>query len=167
MDPKLFNENNTEHLSEAKQKLFNLEQTGSYVFHGSGEDIEELEPRQAHNYVDLKKIPDGDPSVFASSKAEYAIFMAIINSKNCPKGRRSLVGVWSGKLKFKVTEDTLLQLDESASGWVYIFDKNYFSQRQEGGVQYISLEKVKPIEKIKVTKEDLPDKIEIIEEKGF
>lgn len=154
---------NNENISEAKRKLFHIEVMGKYVFHGSDGDIEEFEPRQAHNYVNGTNIPDGEPAIFAISKADYAIFLAIVNKHNCPKGSRSSAGMRDGNLKFKATEETLSQLQDSASGYVYVFNNDQFSQRREGGVEFVSFQNVTPIEKIKVTKMDLPEQIEIIE----
>ncbi len=148
-------------MSPAKEKLLELEATGKYVFHGSESSIEVFEPRQAHNYIDGKNHPDGEPAIFASSIVEYAIFMAIINELNCPKGYHSSAGTSSGIMKYKATPDTLSQLAEIASGWVYVFDKNLFRQREEDGVEYVSYSNVTPIEKIQVFREDLPNSIEI------
>ena len=155
---------NPEQFSPEKQKLLDLESTGNYVFHGSDGEIEEFEPRQAHNFIDGENHPDGDPAVFASSVAEYAIFMAIINKTNCSKGHRSSSGTTNGITTYKATQDTLDQLKEDSSGWVYVFNKDEFENRKEGGVEYTSFANVRPIEKIKVSKIDLPSDIGIIEE---
>lgn len=154
--------NTNEQFSEAKQKLLSLEKSDNYVFHGSGLVIEEFEPRQAHNYIDGKQVPDGEPAIFASSKAEYAIFMGIINKENCPKGRESRVGEYGEDIRFMATKDTLSQIEDTTSGWVYVFNKSDFSQRYENGIVYTSALNAKPIDKIQVTKKDLPDNIEII-----
>lgn len=148
-------------MSPAKEKLLMLEATGKYVFHGSESSIEVFEPRQAYNYIDGKNYPDGEPAIFASTVAEYAIFMAIINELNCPKGYHSSAGTSSGIMRYKATPDTLSQLDKTASGWVYVFDKNLFAQREKDGVEYISYSNVTPIEKIQVSQEDLPSSIEV------
>ncbi len=138
-----------------------MENTGKFVFHGSESEIDIFEPRQAHNFIDGIHHPDGEPAVFTSSVAEYAIFMAVINKTNCPKGYHSSAGSHSGVMKYSATEDTLSQLQNSASGWVYVFDRDLFEQRKEDGVEYVSFKMATPIEKLKVSKEDLPDNIEI------
>ncbi|MDB5194492.1 MAG: hypothetical protein JWN50_506 [Parcubacteria group bacterium] len=155
-------------MTPEKQKLLELEKTGQYVFHGSGSEVEEFEPRQAHNHVNGEQIPDGEPAVFAASVVEYAIFMAIINKKNCPKGYRASSGSFGVKdgaavMRYRATADTLSQLKDDASGWVYIFDKSLFSLRDEGGVEYISTKNVVPLEKVEVKKTDLPSRIGVLE----
>jgi hypothetical protein len=57
----------------------------------------------------------------------------------------------------------LAQLSENSTGWVYVFDKDLFIRRDEGGVEYVSTRAVTPLEKIKVQKEDLPETIEAFE----
>lgn len=39
-------------LSENKLKLLEMEAEGRFVFHGSGDELEILEPRQAENFID-------------------------------------------------------------------------------------------------------------------
>lgn len=153
---------NLEIVSQEKQKLLSLEATGNYVFHGSDSEIEELEPRQAHNFVDGENHPDGAPAVFASSLVEYAILMAIINKNNCPNGYHSSSGTRNGITTYRATKETLDQLSNDSSGWVYVFNKDDFNSRAEKGVEYISFKNVKPIEKIKVKKDDLPKTIELM-----
>ncbi|HEV8666525.1 MAG TPA: hypothetical protein VN665_01595 [Candidatus Paceibacterota bacterium] len=155
--------NSIETLSPAKLQLLKLEEEGETVFHGSGEDLESLEPRQA---IDTERGPDGEPAVFASSKADYAIFMAIINLRNCPRGARSNSGAsfdehGEATLRFGATKDTLDQLTDSAEGWVYVFDKNKFKPKEKDTVEFVTHEPIIPLQKIKVTKADLPKNIEV------
>ena len=159
-------------MSPEKQKLIELTKTGKYLFHGSGDNLETLEPRQAHNIINGEKIPDGEPAIFASPSPGYAILMAIINDKNCPKkypGIRARAGgvgsernVELYKLKFGINKKAVDQLTENSSGWVYVFDKSLFKQRHAG--EYVSYTAVSPIEKIYVKKQDLPEDIEIFED---
>lgn len=157
-----------ERLFSSKEKLKDLETEGRYVFHGSdNQNIDEFEPRQSYNHNnDGTKEKDGDPAVFASDRADYAIFMALINKKNCPKGFKSAAAsrISNGEvsLTLKATQSTLDQLDDSAEGYVYVFDKSLFEQRPRK-TEFISTVPVNYIEKIKVTKIDLPSNIEIIE----
>ncbi len=144
------------------KKLHDLEKQGIYVFHGSENLVDEFEPRQAHTVVEGKKIPDGEPAIFASPFSDYAIFMAIINKKNCSKGYFSGCSFRNGVLTFRATKHTLDQLSDTSSGYVYIFNKTDFQERN--GSEWVSYEKVKPIEKIEVNRTDLKMSIEITEE---
>lgn len=153
-------------MSSEKQKLLELEKTGQYVFHGSSAEIETFELRQAHSYIDGKNVPDGEPAIFASSAVDYAIFMAIINEKNCPRGHYASAGLsrkgdGSYYIRFRATQKTFAQLNEDASGWVYVFDKKFFTQRAIRKIEYMTTTPVVPIEKVRVTKGDLPENIEI------
>ncbi|MEK7549849.1 MAG: hypothetical protein AAB519_02610 [Patescibacteria group bacterium] len=148
-------------LSENKLRLLELEKEGGFVFHGSGVALDSLEPRQAYNFENEKQELDGIPAVYASDKVEYAIFMALINEINCPSGYRSGSGTIDGKLIFRASQDTLSQISEDASGWVYVFKKEQFQQRDNNGVEFISTQSVTPLERIQVRKEDLPQNIEL------
>ncbi|MDB5260488.1 MAG: hypothetical protein JWN37_719 [Candidatus Nomurabacteria bacterium] len=128
-----------------------MEQTDKYVFHGSGSEIEIFEPQQAYTRVDGVDIPDGDPAIFASSKLNYAIFMAIINMKNCPKGYRSS----SDGREFKATAETLKQLTPGANGFVYVFNKSDFKERANGEEESMRHESIKPLFSYKVTFSDI------------
>ena len=159
-------------MSPEKQKLVELAKTGKCLFHGSGDNLEILEPRQAHNIINREKMPDGEPAIFASPSIDYAILMAIINDKNCPKNysgiRARAGGVGSEKntglykFKFGVNKKAMERLTDNSSGWVYVFDKSLFKQRHAG--EYISYKPVSPLEKIHVKKQDLPEDIEIFED---
>lgn len=158
-------------MSPEKQRLIELEKTGEHVFHGtvSDEAVGRFEPRQAYNYIDGVQVPDGMPAVFASSIAEYAVFMAIVNSRNCPKGCRSGVSVNSGpfrktEIAFTATKETLSQLRDDAHGYVYVFKRADFKKREDGGEEFVSHEHVAPVERVRVSRRDLPEKIEFIEE---
>lgn len=114
--------------SQARKRLRSLEKEGKYVFHGSGSLIKTLEPRQAHNYPTNSgkdRILDDRPAVFASPSVDIAIFMAIVNIKNAPKGCRSGFGANDDGVEFRVTKQTIDQI-ESAKGYVYVLDKDKF-----------------------------------------
>ena len=156
-------------MSPEKEKLFKLEKTNRYVFHGSGEKLESLDPRQGYTYVDGKQIKDGSPAVFASSLVDYAIFMAIINKNNCPKGVYTSAGrsgdsKETASLKFRASRKTVEQLTDEALGYVYVFPISDFTLRDSGGIEYISYFSVKPKEVVWVRKSDLSEQIEIFEE---
>jgi hypothetical protein len=157
-----------ETILSGREILKQLEALGTYVFHGSDNpNIEEMEPRQGYNHKDDGTIEkDGEPAVFASDRVDYAIFMALINSKNCPDGYRSSAdSIRNAKgeveLRLSTTQNGIDQLNEKSEGYVYVFHKSLFEQRSRK-TEFISLLPVKYVYKIKVLKEDLPDNISII-----
>ncbi len=152
-------------MSPEREKLFELEKTNQYIFHGSGNRLEYLEPRQAYNYIDKVGHEDGEPAVFASSLVDYAIFMAIINKRNCPLGYHSSAGFTQDTHTLSLRSDKKgwEQLKEDAVGYVYVFNHKNFSERDPPGIEYVSYAKVIPAQIIEVKKLDLPDYIEIFE----
>jgi hypothetical protein len=155
-------------MSEGKKTLQKLEATGRYVFHGTSEDIETLEPRQA---IDTETGLDGPPAVFASDRIDYAIFMAIVNAYTCAGSSHSSVGGTSLpdgslSLRYRMTRDTAERLKKDAAGWVYVFPKSEFEQR-DSSAEYLSTVSVVPIQKVQVFREDLPEHIEIEEQRGL
>lgn len=155
-------------MSEARKKLLELEKTGKYFFHGSSNDVEIFEPRQSHNDINGVLVPDGDPAVSATPAVDYAIVMAIINVKNCPRGCSSITNTTSDtkdaidfKLEFLATKETIEQLDENSSGWVYIFKREDFPFRKDPS-EYRSHIHVRPLERVLVKREDLPEVSELI-----
>tara|TARA_B100000745_G_scaffold242943_1_gene165246 strand:- start:15108 stop:15551 length:444 start_codon:yes stop_codon:yes gene_type:complete len=145
---------------QEKKKLEELEKEGNFIFHGSGLVVEEFEPRQAHNYVDGKNIPDDKPAIFASPFADYAIFMALINKVNCPEGFRASSGFENGTLTFRATQDTLNQLSDESKGYVYVFEKKNFKERS--GSEWLSYKSQKPVMTISVVRSDFSQPIDII-----
>lgn len=146
------------------KKLREYESSGDYVFHGSGDEIEEFEPRQAHNYINGEKIPDGEPAVFASDVLDYAIFRALINRTNFPEGYHAGVSnKGTDKLYFSASKETINKLDKKFSGFVYVFPKSKF--RQKSINEHVSFDKIKPVEKIKVYFKDFNQPIEIKKQK--
>lgn len=158
-----------EKIQSGREKLKNLEAEGKYVFHGSeNSNIDLFEPRQAYNYKTGTKEPDGEPAVFASSEADYAIVMSLINKKNCPNGFHSSLGTSLNEkgeeyLCIRISKKAIEQLDENSIGYVYFFDKNNFVQSGKRKVEYKSMSEVPSIDVVAVTKADLPPNIEIIE----
>lgn len=145
-----------------REYLKELELENKYLFHGSeNENVDIFEPRQAYTYKDKIGEKDGDPAIFASDKVDYAILMALVNKKNCPKGFNSSAGTENGKLKLRVAKYAYDQLDENSIGYVYVFDKKDFTQRDKDGVEYISSKPVSSIRKVEVRKKDLPEYTEI------
>lgn len=146
--------------SAERLRLHQLENAGIWVFHGSEDKIDELEPRQAYNTKDGKKVEDDEPAVHASPMVDIAIMMAIINIKNCPRGFNSGFEYRKGKLILHASKESLVQLENDSFGYVYVLPKKDFKPR--GIIQSISYAKSRPYEIIKVKKIDLPE-IEIRE----
>ena len=148
--------------SPERIKLEQLEKEGKWVFHGSGSQIEILKPHQAHIYPknsEEEKIPDDKPAVFASPSVDIAIFMAVINRENAPKGTRSgFSGYDNGGVEFRATQDTMDQIHD-ATGYVYVFDKSKFIVRSEN--ESLSYDAVVPDDVVVVHENDLPKNIEI------
>lgn len=145
-----------------KQILENLEKTGRYVFHGSPFKIDKFEPRQALNSIkkengEYEEMPDGEPAVFASPFAKTAIFLAILNKKNMPQGSYSSFHASSRtmNIEFETTQETMDQMSEETSGYVYVFEKEKFKEINFN--ESISYEEVEPTMYIQVTKKDLPE----------
>ena len=158
-----------ESVSSGREALLNLEAVGLYLFHGSDNpDINCFEPRQAYNIKEGIRGPDGNPAVFASDKADYAILKALISEKNCPKGHRSSVGTTDTEegsitLRLKASNEAVEQLNDESFGYVYVFEKNSFVKISERRVEYKSEKPVRPIDIIRVTKNDLPPYLEVSE----
>lgn len=142
-----------------KQELLKLEKQSDFVFHGSPDKLEYLEPRQAYTWKGEEKIEDGKPAVFASNFAEIAIFMALINKQNIKDTFRSGFGFSNNNLEFRLTRETFNKLN-NLKGYVYVFNKEGFEFRNP--VEYISYKIEKPIKIIEVTEKDLPKDIKMI-----
>ena len=156
-----------ENLEERKEspgrlRLRELESVGDFVFHGSGHKLQRLEPRQAYNYSVISnegKVLDDKPAVFASPRADIAIFRAIINKNNIQRGLRSGFSFsGDGDLEFRATRATIDQT-KNVKGYVYVFDKLKFIPRSSG--ELLSYEPVEPVEVVEVSEKDLPQNIEI------
>lgn len=142
-----------------KQELLKLEKQGNFVFHGSPDKLEYLEPRQAYTWKGAEKIADGLPAVFTSNLAEIAIFMALINKENIKDTFRSGFGFSNNNLEFRLTKETFDKLN-NLKGYVYVFNKEGFKSRNP--VEYISYKIEKPIKIIEITEKDLPKNIKMI-----
>lgn len=151
-------------MSPIRENLSILEASGQYVFHGSGEELDVLEPQQAHNRVNGERVEDGPPAVFATPIVDYAVFMAVFSKRNCPLGRRTSVSTTADKegyeIRLRATPATISQVTDASSGWVYVFEKSQFFRREEGGVEYTVRQPVKPLKKVRVTRADLVHPVE-------
>jgi hypothetical protein len=148
-------------MSSEKQRLDDLEREELHVFHGSGLLFEELEPRQAYTFTNGRNEKDGEPAVFASTSADYAIFMALINPSNYPISFRSSVTIEDGELKFRASKSTIQQLNESFRGYVYVFNRSDFELR--GGNEWICTKPIKPVFVIEIGLSDFQREIESID----
>lgn len=155
--------NNIEQLS-GKELLQTLEDSGKYVFHGSYQKLDEFEPRQSMTLdQNGKEIPDGPPAVFASDRADLAIFRALINHH-----MDKAPGNWSGwdingnNRIFKAVKTSIEKAkDPSHRGFVHVFNKSDFKTFR--GDEEICEKNVRPVSVIEVKGEDLPENIEIVE----
>jgi len=147
----------TEKISESRKRLLDLEKQGKFVFHGSLENLETLEPKQAYSFG--KK--DKSPAVFATPFTEVAIFRALINEKALNEDSESQFGMdEKGRLHFSASQNLLDQAKE-LTGKVYVLEKSKFENFK--GTQCRSEKTVEPIEVIEVPAEDLPANIKVIE----
>ena len=145
--------------TKPKEKLEQLEKENKWVFHGSRKKLEKLTPHQAFKHSPKRKIPDGEPMVFASPFIDIAIFMAIMNKKNLPGGFESGYSFSTGeKIKFNAKIKTTTNLDVK-KGYVYVLDKKKFTPRSFA--EYLSKEEIIPNDVIAVSGKDLPEDIKI------
>lgn len=145
--------------SEGSRLLHELERTGEYVFHGSPEDeLIELEARQAYNWNMGEKQEDGPPSVAATPYADIAIFRALARNGTTAFG----FGEY-GQLCFKASQEALDNA-HGHDGFVYVLPKNAFQPLfgKPGGIDWRSLNSIKPIQVIRVKESDLPKGIKLI-----
>ncbi len=152
----------TKKFGEGRRKLLTLEKEGKYVFHGSSDIIQVLEPQQAYNINQEtgEEEKDGNPAVFATPNADVAIFRALINSRDVFEDSESKFGMDDQGLHFSATKNLL----DSAKGKiakVYVLDKSKFTSFE--GSQCRSEESITPVQVVEVMFEDLPDNIKIIE----
>ncbi len=131
------------------ESLTELRSNSQYLFHGTGSIVEEFEPRQSYN----SGIPDGAPVIFASPFLDYAIFMALFSKENCPNGYRARVnGLDSGNLSYKATKASIDQIDENSKGYVYVFSKSDFKEKNAS--EWVSHDKAVPIKRVEVYEKD-------------
>jgi hypothetical protein len=145
-----------------RDRLLRLEQEGHFVFHGSPETIQSLEPRQAYNdnLETEEKEKDGAPAVFATPFVDVAIFRALVNTVDVEGDSRSNFGMEDGVINFAATQN-LLDRAKDKKGFVYVLKKEGFDEPI--GMQCRSEESVMPVETVEVSIEDLPKGIKIIE----
>ncbi len=149
---------NKEQISAARERLSSLEKEGKYVFHGSYERVETLEPRQAggHDEETGRYETDGEPAVFASTYADCAIFRSLIHGKES----ENAMGIDNADRLHFTADRILMERAKDKIGYVYVLEKSIFGDFK--GMDCRSPETVHPIEVIEVTSGDLPKDIQII-----
>lgn len=162
-----FESKEAENISENRKKLLQFERQGNFVFHGSPEVIEKLEPRQAYNRDKEtgKMEKDGEPAVFATPYADIAIFRALVNSKNVWGFSESNFNmIDQNELFFSATQN-LLDAAKEKIGKVYVLDKQKFSNFKD--IECTCFEPIAPIEVVNVTFVDLPQNIQLIKNNKY
>ncbi len=143
-----------------KETLIALEKEGLYVFHGSTELIQELEPRQAKIWDKNKKemAEHGDPSVVATPFADVAIFRAVISNKiKSDDGEHYSAFGSDGEKPYFETTPSVLKNAKDAVGYVYVFNKKDFARLSP--MEWRSGKTLKPLRIFRVNFQDLPDNI--------
>ncbi len=160
-DKKTINLPPHEKVAENRAKLLDLQKSGEFVFHGSLQEIEELEPRQAYNSNEIthEQEKDGAPAVFATQFADIAIFRSLVNAEGVSGGSTSHFGINNDELQFAATEN-LLAAAKGKKGKVYVLRKSDFDVIED--MQCRAHKKVIPVEVIEVSDSDLPSGIEIL-----
>lgn len=142
---------NLNKIERGKETLMNLEKEGLYVFHGSTELIQELEPRQANIWDKDKKemIKHGESSVVATPFVEIAIFRAIISNKiKADDGKHYSAFGSDGEKPYFETTPFMLKNAKDAVGYVYVFKKEDFIKLSP--MEWRSGKKLKPIRTFEV-----------------
>ena len=139
-------------MSNSLEKLKKYQEEG-FLFHGSSDKLECLEPRQAYTFINKEKVKDGEPAVFTSPFYKIAIFMSLFNKKNCQHGFDVGYHFDNGNFNFRATKKSMDQLNDSSVGYVYVFSKDDFSERNSA--EFVSYKTVKPVGIIEVGKSDL------------
>lgn len=146
-------------MSAATAQLRKLAEVKRYLFHGSPEKLETIEPRQAYNNSQT----DGQPAVIATSYYEIAVFRAIMlaaKAKISNGQYKSGFSTENGKISFRASKNTLDVAKSNMIGFVYVLDKSGF--QEHNSMEYRAFRTVKPTQIIKVSSDDLPRNIEII-----
>lgn len=145
-----------------KESLMALEKEGAYVFHGSTELLEELEPHQAKIWDKDKKemVKHGEPSVVATPFAEIAIFRAVISNKiRADDGQHYSAFGSDGNEPFFETTPSVLKKARDAIGYVYVFKKNDFEKISP--MEWRSKKNLRPERIFEMHFEDLPQNIKL------
>lgn len=123
------------------------------VLHGSSVLCEVLQPHPGYCITGLKE--NLEVAVYATISPSIAIFNAI----KPPKCRYTRYELIEGNPYFEADEEIIKSLGE---GYVYVLDRSKFKKCQIEEGQFTSLEEVRPIYAVKVTKDDFGYPIEAI-----
>ena len=147
-------------MGNARERLLALEVEGKFLFHGSPLLLEELTPRQPVNFDrktgEMRK--DGNPCVAATHFAEIAIFRALTHmTQFSGRGCGSSFGLTpKGNIRLELTRKAWKQV-RGKTGYVHVLSCNEFSRFSHS--EWRSERKVRPLEVITVSAEDLPKNI--------
>jgi len=147
-----------------REKLLSLEKEGKFVFHGSPDSIEILEPKQPLIFNKQSKAREkhGEPCVAATPYADIAIFRAVVNPRNFPeKGYASSFGVNKDNTARLCATKQVLENIKDKKGFVYVLDKSSFEKFSD--MEWRSEQIIKPNEVILITADDLPSNIQLID----
>jgi hypothetical protein len=145
---------------EGRKLLHELEAMGKYVFHGSPvSDINELEVRQAYNWMDKVRKEHGAPSVVATPYADIAIFRSLVHRDSTG------FGVADGQPHFEASKQALDAAKRSV-GYVYVLAREDFAPMKGdiSAMDWRSQKPQKPVRMVKVAFGDLPENIDPIHE---
>lgn len=151
-------------MDNARERLLALETEGKFLFHGSPLLLEELTPRQPVNFDrktgDMKN--DGNPCVAATHLAEIAIFRALTHMTQFSGGGcGSSFGLTpEGDIRLELTRKAWKQV-KGKTGYVYVLPRNEFSRHSPSSMEWRSAHKMRPLEVIMVSAEDLPKNIKV------
>lgn len=148
----------------SRERLSEFEASGKYVFHGSPVKLKSLEPRQGYGYdpETEKDEADGEPAIFATPKADAAIFHSLIRREQVQGDSNLNWGTDKrGDWIFSATQN-LIDAAKDKVGYIHVFDKNDFSDSET--IQGRAEKEVTPVEVIKVKYKDLPKDIEVLEQ---
>lgn len=137
-----------------------LDSHGEYVYHGSTQRLDRLEPRQASHDGE----PDGQPAVAASDNPEIATFRALVSSHASRESGRghhySSFGVKDGKVCYEASSaDLEAARSDDAVGYVHVFRRGDFDPYPRHDYEFRSGLAVEPRYIIEVRASDLPPDI--------
>jgi hypothetical protein len=145
--------------SEALSHLRELQSTGLYLFHGSAEPIDMLEPRQAYSHG----VADGEPAICAASDLDTAIFMALNSSarkallsegKSCQSGYNNN----GDSFYFYATPNLIALIQNGVEGNIHVISKEGF-RKYHGEREMRSTSPVQPIDVVAVQSSDFRHEI--------
>lgn len=147
------------HLPYPKEEFLKfLVKEKNCLLHGSNQNIDVVEPRQAN---DSSKESGNKNAVYAVTDPVLPIFYAIKDKKKIngvvESGFRDNLETGEPEYEFIIPKESL-EADPWMKGMIYIFDKNDFHQEanDEGelGSEWTSQDKVKALAKLEVGRED-------------